>query len=99
VEISGELSESFAPEEKTLVKKLNFFEEAIEHSTKQYKPNLLCTYLYELAQDFSHFYNNLRIIDAEKPEERSTRLALVQATAYILKKGLKILGIEVPERM
>jgi arginyl-tRNA synthetase len=99
VEISGELSESFASEEKTLVKKLNFFEEAIEHSTKQYKPNLLCTYLYELAQDFSHFYNNLRIIDAEKPEERSTRLTLVQATSHVLKNGLEILGIEVPERM
>jgi len=85
-------------EEKTLLKKLLTFEEAIEQATKQYKPNLLCIYLFELSQAFSHFYNNLRILDAEE-NERERRLALVQATAYTLKKGLEILGIEVPERM
>lgn len=86
-------------EEKSLLKYLCTFEEAIEQSAKLYKPNLLCNYLFELAQSFSHFYNNLRIIDADKPEERETRLALVKSTAYVLKKGLNILGIEVPERM
>lgn len=86
-------------EEKHLLKKLLAFEESIEQSLEHYKPNTLCSYLFELAQAFSHFYNNLRILDAEKAEERSTRLALVQATSYVLKNGLEILGIEVPERM
>jgi len=89
---------TFASEEKTLIKQLLAFEEAIEQATKQYKPNLLCTYLFELGQSFSHFYNNLRIIDAE-PAERAIRLQLVECTAYVLKTGLEILGIEVPERM
>ena len=87
------------PEEKTLLKNLLGFETAIVDSLEHYKPNTLCGYLFELAQSFSHFYNNLRILDAEKPEERSSRLALVHATAYVLKNGLELLGIEVPSRM
>jgi|CXWL01.1.fsa_nt_gi arginyl-tRNA synthetase len=86
-------------EEKSLLKKLLDFESTIQVSLEQYKPNLLCTYLFELAQSFSHFYNNLRILDAEKVEERETRLALVSSTAYVLKHGLEILGIEVPAKM
>lgn len=86
-------------EEKALLKNLMAFESAIATSLEHYKPNTLCTYLFELSQSFSHFYNNLRILDAEKPEERAARLALVSATAYVLKNGLELLGIEVPERM
>lgn len=86
-------------EEKTLLKKLLGFEEVIALSLEHYKPNTLCTYLFELCQAFSHFYNNLRIIDAEKAEERATRMMLVQSTAYVIKNGLEILGIEVPGQM
>lgn len=86
-------------EEKHLLKSLLNFETAVSLSLEHYKPNTLCSYLFELSQAFSHFYNNLRIIDAEKAEERATRLKLVEATAYVLKSGLEILGIEVPERM
>lgn len=90
---------SLATEEKSLIKKLLNYEETIEQSLKQYKPNLLCTYLFELAQVFSHFYNNLRVLEAETEEKRALRLALVTATGAVLKHGLGLLGIEVPERM
>ncbi len=86
-------------EEKSLIKKLLNYEATIEQSLKQYKPNLLCTYLFELAQSFSHFYNNLRVLDAETEEKKSLRLSLVVTTGYVLKHGLNLLGIEVPERM
>ncbi|MDP3975523.1 MAG: arginine--tRNA ligase, partial [bacterium] len=90
---------SLAVEEKELLKKLLEFEEAIQRSTEEYKPNLLCSYLFETAQAFSTFYNNLRVLDAETAESISTRLKLVEAAGTVLKKGLGLLGIEVPERM
>lgn len=88
-----------APEEKSLLKKLLDFEPIIQRSLEHYKPNLLCNYLFELSQAFSLFYNNLRVLDDENPEATQTRLALVKDMAYVLKKGLEILGIEVPDRM
>ena len=98
---SGQTAQSspLQQEEKSLIKKLLRYEEAIANSLLQYKPNLLCSYLFELAQDFSHFYNNLSILEAETPEKKTLRLSLVNATGYILKHGLEILGIEVPSSM
>ncbi len=87
-----------APEELGLLKKLLAFEAQIERSLTEYKPNHLCNYLFELAQAFSLFYNNVRILDGSE-EEQASRLKLVEAVAYVLKNGLEILGIEVPERM
>jgi len=87
-----------SPEEKALLKKLLDFEGSIERSLADFKPNHLCTYLFELAQIFSVFYNNVRILDGSESEQ-FTRLSLVKAVATTLKKGLNILGIEVPERM
>ncbi len=95
----GGLGRGLETEEKSLIKKLLNYEDTIEQSLKQYKPNLLCTYLFGLAQCFSHFYNNLRVLDAETEEKKSLRLCLVVATGYVLKHGLNLLGIEVPERM
>jgi arginyl-tRNA synthetase len=86
-------------EEKSLIKKLLNYEETIKQSLSQFKPNLLCTYLFELAQSFSHFYNNLRVLEAETQEKKTLRLALVIGTGAVLKHGLNLLGIEVPERM
>ncbi|MDF2379661.1 MAG: arginine--tRNA ligase [Candidatus Gracilibacteria bacterium] len=86
-------------EERSLLKKLLNYEPAIQRSLGEYKPNLLCTYLYELAQTFSTFYNNLRVIDEQNPQTTANRLKLVESTGYILKNGLEILGIEVPDRM
>jgi arginyl-tRNA synthetase len=87
------------PEEKELVKMLARFEEVLIQTTEEYKPNTLCTYLYELAHAFSQFYNNLRIIDAEKASEKSTRITLTYLVASTLKSGLNLLGIEVPDKM
>ncbi len=97
--IHAEASSPKAAEERQLLKKILDFEASIERSLAEYKPSHLCTYLFELAQNFSQFYNNLRILDAETPEEVIMRLRLVESTGYVLKKGLGILGVEVPERM
>jgi arginyl-tRNA synthetase len=61
--------------------------------SKIYSPNLLCNYLYDLAQKYNNFYNAERILD------NPFRLSLSEATGIILKNGLNILGIVAPEKM
>lgn len=69
------------------------FGEVVEEAAKRYAPNLVCNYLYELAQRFNSFYNADPILGNE------FRLILTKATGKVLKKGLNLLGIEVLERM
>lgn len=83
-------------EELSILRSLAKFRDVIETSAKLYSPNLLCNYLYDLAQKYNSFYNKDKIIGGEN--ERF-RLALTSGTARVLKNGLKILGINTPERM
>ena len=64
-----------------------------------YRPSALCTYLYETAKKFNVFYHECSIGKAETEELKKARLALATATAKLLKQGLALLGIPVPERM
>jgi len=72
------------------------FPEEVELSAKLYSPNLLCNFLYDLAQKFNALYNAERIIGSENEE---FRLALTNGVGQVLKNGLKLLGIQTPERM
>ncbi len=75
----------------------------LEEAGKQYAPNQICNYLYDLAQKYNSFYNKHRIINGTMKqltnETMNFRLALTAATGQILKNGLNLLGIEVVERM
>lgn len=62
------------------------------------EPHRLCGYLYNLARDFTAFYEACHVLNANEPV-RSNRLALCQLTARTLKHGLGLLGISAPERM
>ncbi len=86
-------------EEKTrqLLRLFPKFSEQLTLAAKEYKPNVLCNYLYDLAQTFNSFYNTVPVLKAEEGKE--DRLRIVEATTQILKNGLAILGIEVVEEM
>lgn len=88
-------------EEELLIRGFVHFPEVVIDSAKNYSPNLLCNYLYDLAQKFNLFYNMHKILLQRKKERDQSefRLALTTATGSILKTGLKLLGIEAPERM
>ena len=87
-----------APEEAALAKHLLNFGLTLEAVAEEYRPNYLCNYLYELAGKFTSFYENCPVLKAEEPT-RSSRLALCDLTARVLKKGLETLGIETVEQM
>jgi arginyl-tRNA synthetase len=86
-------------EEALLLRSFPHFSEVITTAAKNYSPNLLCNYLYDLAQKFNKFYNMHRIVDAksgrveEQESIREFRLTLTKATGTILKNGLRLLGI------
>jgi arginyl-tRNA synthetase len=75
------------------------YRESLNFAAQEYKPNILCAYLYDLAQDFNSFYNVVPVLKAENKNDRNFRLKVVEATSQILKNGLKVLGIEVVEEM
>jgi arginyl-tRNA synthetase len=87
-----------AAEEIALAKQLINFGLVLEGVAEEYRPNFLCTYLYDLAGFFTTFYENCPVLKAE-PEKRSTRLILCDLTAKVLSQGLSVLGIETLEQM
>lgn len=82
--------------ERSLVRKIGEYSEVVDKAVVELMPHHVCTYLYELAQTFNSFYEHNRVIG--DPRE-TTRLALVQAYADTLKKGLSLLNITAPEHM
>lgn len=86
------------PAELQLAKKLAQFAETLPAVLDDFRPNLLANYLYELANDFHGFYEACPVLKSVEPT-RSTRLILCRVTARVLRTGLGLLGIEVPERM
>ena len=83
-------------EEVAILRTLIRFQEVVLASASAYSPNLLCNYLYDLAQKFNTFYNADKIIGSENED---FRLALTFGVGQVLKNGLKLLGIESPDRM
>jgi len=86
-------------EEETLLRTLYKFPEVIEEAKDKFSPNLLCSYLFDLAQKYNTFYNKHSILGADNLHSVEFRLSLTAAISYIVKNGLTLLGIDTPERM
>lgn len=82
--------------ERSLVRKISEYPEAVEKATAELLPHYTCTYLYELAQSFNSFYEHNRVIGSDR---EGVRLTLVKQYADTLKAGLELLGITAPDTM
>jgi arginyl-tRNA synthetase len=87
------------PAERALALQLLSFEEAVASAAEHLQPHRLATYLFELAQAFTDFYESCPVLRADTPEQRASRLALAGLTARTLATGLGLLGIAAPDRM
>jgi arginyl-tRNA synthetase len=87
------------PAERALGLELLRFSEAIDFVLADYRPNQLTTYLFDLANRFSTFFEECPVLKAETAELRDSRLLLCDLTARTIKKGLELLGIEVVGKM
>ena len=86
------------PAELSLAKKLLQFGEIVPLVLHDFRPNLLANHLFETANAFHTFYEACPVLKSEGVRQHS-RLVLCEATARVLKKGLGLLGVQVPERM
>lgn len=86
------------PQERALALRLLAYPSAINSTVQSNSPHKLCTYVYELASDFTSFYEHCPVLKADEPT-RSSRLAQADLTARVLEHGLGLLGIEAPEQM
>lgn len=84
------------PGERPLVRKLGEYAEVVERAQKELLPHHICTYLYELAQEFNRFYEKNQVVGSEREAQR---VALVAKYADTLRRGLELLGIHAPEQM
>ena len=87
------------PAERALGRHLVALPDAVEATLESLSPSKLCTYLYELAQRYTTFYESCPVLKASEPWLVASRLTLCQLTAATLELGLGLLGIEAPERM
>ena len=99
----GKLSNSYSHAltvlEKDLIVILSKYPDVIASSAKEYSPAQVANYVFELAKLFNKFYHEESILKAEDPDVRNFRLDLASATAAVISKSMKLLGIEVPDRM
>ena len=85
-------------EEGMLLRKISQYTSTVHETTVRLSPNILATYLFELAQDFNLFYQKNPILKAEG-EKRTTRLVLTKSVRNIIRHGLNLLGIKTVEKM
>ena len=85
--------------EIALIQKLNDFGAAVAQAGIDYSPSGIANYCYELTKEFNQFYHDYSILNADTEAKKITRLVLAKNVAKVIKNGMALLGIEVPERM
>ena len=86
-------------QERALAMRVLGYGTVVAETVERTSPHRLCTYLYELASDFTAFYEHCPVLKAPDASTRASRLALSDVTARVLAHGLQLLGIEAPDQM
>ncbi len=98
-EINNNIGSSLLKNEKEIIVLIEQFPSIILEAANELDPSKLAVYLFNLAKTFNSFYAELSISKAENEQKKQLRLQLASITANVLKSGMQLLGIQVPERM
>ena len=90
---------NLSTKETELIQKMNGYADVVAQAGKDYSPSGIANYCYELTKEFNQFYHDYSILKEEDEQKRMFRLVLAKNVAKILRNGMALLGIEVPERM
>lgn len=85
--------------ESVLIQALASYPDVVAQAGKEFSPALIANYIYDLVKQFNSFYHDFSILKEENEEIRAFRLLLSKSVAKVVKSGMGLLGIEVPERM
>lgn len=92
----GFKKENLEKEEEELLRYLSYYPYFVEKAAKEFAPNVICSYLFELSQKFNLFYQKHKIVGNEY---EGFRLSLTKTTGQVIKNGLNLLGIETVDKM
>jgi len=90
---------SVSEKESYLIQLLTEFPAVVRQSGEEFSPALIANYIYDLVKEYNQFYHDFTILKEENEALKQFRLVLSESTATVIKTGMKLLGIEVPERM
>ena len=85
--------------EISLIQHLQGFQVAVKQAGADYNPSCIANYCYELVKEYNQFYHDFSVLREEDEKKRLFRIALSAAVSQVIKNGMGLLGIEVPERM
>jgi arginyl-tRNA synthetase len=85
--------------EKELIIKLYSFESTVKQAAQEYSPAVVANYIYDLAKEYSQYYHDTPILKEESKEVMHFRLQLSNTVGIVIKSGMQLLGIEVPDKM
>lgn len=90
---------SIQPQEKDLLVALQEYPNVVWNAAKEYDPSLVANFCYDLAKKYHRFWHDLQVLRAESEPAKAFRLMLSKSVGQVLKNGMGLLGIEMPERM
>jgi arginyl-tRNA synthetase len=90
---------ALSSKEKDVLKRVSLFPSVINEAASNYSPAVIANYSYELVKEYNQFYHDHSILGESNEEIRNFRLILSSTVASVIKKGMNLLGIEMPERM
>jgi arginyl-tRNA synthetase len=90
---------SISDKEKLILKRISLFPDVVAEAGKNYSPAVVANYCYELVKEYNQFYHDHSILNASENNVRDFRLVLSEAVGKVIKSGMALLGIEMPERM
>ena len=93
------LNQALLPSEKETIKKLYQFQETIVQAGAELSPAIVANYVFDLAKGFNQFYQELPVLKEEDQEKVVLRINICKFTGNIIQKSMKLLGIDVPDRM
>lgn len=102
IALPNELKPSNSPlneKEISLIQKMNEYGAVVEQAANDYSPSAIANYCYELTKEFNQWYHDYSILNAADEPTKITRLVIAKNVAKVIKNGMNLLGIEVPERM
>jgi arginyl-tRNA synthetase len=96
---TGSITPGFLPLEKELIVSLEQYPTIIEQACHEMNPSAIAIYVYNIAKTFSSFFAEHSVANAETDDKKQLRLQLASMTANVIKSGMGLLGVAVPERM
>ena len=101
IEVPSELptTAELSDKEVSLIQHLNGFAQVVRQAGADYNPSCIANYCYDLVKEYNQFYHDFSVLREEDKDKQLVRLALSEAVSKVVRNGLGLLGIEVPERM